>query len=692
MIKKSRKILTLLLAVLLIMSSMSALSVSAATTFSVDGEDKVVSNAENGTLTQTYTISNVPETGWYELVVTNVGADTNTDTQKYYKISAAITGNDACTTVGEINAEETSPIIGKFNLTEGQTPTVTLTYDFSNEASASTSETIKLLSFSKVDPVINLSPVSETKIHALNDYFKRSFQKSLNGEEPNAEITSGDETGWTGRVRLGKNNYGIYKVNVLYTTTYDVYVLFGNKNSTEWGLYVDNMDTRLKYFAPGTTGDAAKGKYYNLNYSLKLTAGTHDIKFQSLGSSTSYFYGFKLVPQVTTKTTLSTSATTEIIAKSTFARTVASNSHVVDTSPTISGVYAGNEAKGFVQTVVGNEFLYCVESPVAQKYSLDVILSLPGRTQNYKITNAETGAELCNGSVTTPSGEGIKNYYTSRQRVGEISLPQGTTLLKIEATSGSTLQMHALELTPYIENKIIADINTEINQGEGYETVTIPVKFDGKATLTGLQFEIGYDDGVQFVSAAVGSALTAVGGSTTLPSANDTANPLNAIWIPADINTGAEITTGTLATFIFNVPKSTAKDYNFTVSLTGITDASYADITGTFKTANGKVTVKSTAPIITFTNGSEAVEDVAAGTMVLNVDLNGNNKNLVIFAIYSENGEYAVMEYSQTATIEDGIATATINSITLDNSKNYYAKAFVWDTTSYYGFVETLDN
>ena len=78
--------------------------------------------------------------------------------------------------------------------------------------------------------------------------------------------------------------------------------------------------------------------------------------------------------------------------------------------------------------------------------------------------------------------------------------------------------------------------------------------------------------------------------------------------------------------------------------------------------------------------------------MVLNVDLNGNNKNLVIFAIYSENGEYAVMEYSQTATIEDGIATATINSITLDNSKNYYAKAFVWDTTSYYGFVETLDN
>ena len=685
MIKKSRKILTLLLAVLLIMSSMGALSVSAATTFSVDGEDKVVSNAEGGSLTATYTISNVPETGWYELVVTNVGADTNTDTKKYYKISAEITGNDAYTTVGEINAEETSPIIGKFNLTEGQTPTVTLTYDFSNETSASTSETIKLLSFSKVDPVINLSPVSETKIHALNDYFNRSFQKNLNGEEPNAEITSGDETGWTGRVRLGKNNYGIYRVDIPYTAEYDIYVLLGGTANAELGLYIDDMSTRLKYFQAGNSGNVTKGKWF-LAKTHQLSAGTHDIKIQGLGSTTAYFYGLKLVPQVTTKTTLSTSATTEIIAKSTFARTVAASSHVVATSPTIYGVYAGNEAKGFVQTAVGNEFLYCVESPVAQKYSLDVILSLPGRTQNYKITNAETGAELCNGSVTTPSGEGIKNYYTSRQRVGEISLPQGTTLLKIEATSGSTLQMHALELTPYIENKIIADINTEINQGEGFETVEVPVNFEGKiGNLAAFQIYVAYDEGVTFTGYTAGNVVTGI----TNPSAKDNKVPL--IWVDTS-GDGVEANAGTLATLEFSVPKTTVKEYNFVVTVQEIAGTDEFNFADTIITENGKVTVKSTAPIITFTNGSEAVEDVAAGTMVLNVDLNGNNKNLVIFAIYSENGEYAVMEYSQTATIEDGIATATINSITLDNSKNYYAKAFVWDTTSYYGFVETLDN
>jgi len=117
----------------------------------------------------------------------------------------------------------------------------------------------------------------------------------------------------------------------------------------------------------------------------------------------------------------------------------------------------------------------------------------------------------------------------------------------------------------------------------------------------------------------------------------------------------------------------------------------FTNIADTIETVNGKVTVKSTAPIITFTDGSDVEQaDVVEGTMKLNVDLNGNAKDLVIFAIYSDDGEFAVLEYSQTATIENGIATATINTIELDDSKNYYAKAFVWDTTTYYGFTQTI--
>jgi len=497
--------------------------------------------------------------------------------------------------------------------------------------------------------------------------------------------------GTDGYVSAASGDYATYLVNVTEAGMYDINFIGGQRQVT-LNVLIDGVQpvkslssTYLKGY--GTTASVNSNVVKATAATAYLTEGVHEIKFEFTNSTANWFYKWMVEPTAAV-TDLSTTAANEILAKSTpYYNYTDASSEINATSPTLSGVYAGNEANGYVITRSSKTYYYVVNSPVAQEYALSTITCYTNGNANVTITDVDTDEELYSGKIADPSES---NYSSVKTDLGKISLKAGRTILKVQPRNNAQF-LHAFILSPVVENKIIADIDAEIDQGTGYQEVTVPIKFEGNLTLGAIQVNVAYDEGVEYVSSAAGSCYE--GGTSTISKAG-TESPVKVSWIDMDA-IGVDFTTGTYATLTFNVPKSVAKDYNFTVSvikceeLTGVEE--FTNIADTIETVNGKVTVKSTAPIITFTDGSDVEQaDVVEGTMKLNVDLNGNAKDLVIFAIYSDDGEFAVLEYSQTATIENGIATATINTIELDDSKNYYAKAFVWDTTTYYGFTQTI--
>ena len=707
MISKSRKILTLLLTVLLIMSSMSALSVSAdGTAFDANGNMAIANTTEyvtasTGTAdvsgtdaklcavgdTVTYTISNVPESGYYMVSVdawSNVG-----DSGNFFTLTVSDGVNTHFNTATYSNYESLAKTVqmGSLYLEADVNNDITIAFSVSKTAKTGSKDgltawiALRDLKIEKVKP-IELSTTGDYLTSAdWNVNRERRMNYTSDEASTDAAWTVDSEEDIESWMICEAGDYITYNVSLARATWFDIYGLGGSRINSNGKYTLEVNGTKLadkvSSVAIGNDGTSLQTIKSTMLGTFKLPAGTYDIKL-SISTAAIYYAGIKFVPYYS----LSATDTTII------------NSHSYDSvegklATNYSDVAATGVLEGKYDLIGlangGGKVYYDVSSPKEQKYSISFVASRP-YAQTFKITNTVTGESIQAAFPKSSTG----TYSTVEETLGELTIPQGTSQLKIEAVSGTQIFIFQIKLTPVIQNKFYADINTTINKGEGTETVEVPIKFEGKLTLGAVQVNVAYDEGVEYVSSKAGSCYD--GGTSAISKAGQ--NPVKVSWLDMDA-VGVEFTTGTYATLTFNVPKSVAKEYNFTVSvikceqLTGVEE--FTEISSTIETANGKITVVSTDPIIKFTNGSDVeTDEVVAGTMKLTVDLNNNAKDLVIFAIYTDDGDFAVMEYSQTATIKDGIATATIENITLDNSKTYYAKAFVWDTTTYYGFTETI--
>ncbi len=817
MIKKSRKILTLLLASLLIMSSMCALTVSAdgATSYEITDGTTVINSSNK---TKSYTFTHSLETGYYTL---KVGATVPSTDDGMLTVKATI-GSDSWSGDHRFTTTSRTITTGTFYLTQGESYTVELAGTFGTSKDV----TITKLTFSKFTNIVQLSTTEENEVSVL-DYFNRKFRTGNADRESSSYSWAGEDATKGPKAVLSANCFVINRVSVPSDTWYDVYSVAGTTTSYKPKLTLSVDDTAvISEVAAAITGALGTNAYTHLG-KLKLTAGTHDLKL--LTSNTMYLRGMRLVPcSLNTDIAVSSSNSPEFsfyndkvasiassftdggasygppsIAEgqdftldgtdgyvsaasgdyatylvnvteagmydinfvggqrpvalnvlidgvqpvkslsSTFLKgsgTGAVNSNVVKaTAATVYLTQGFHEIKfeftnstanwlykwsvepttavtnlsttgtttistdstkyydytddsseiysGYVVARASKTFYYVVNAPAAGQYTLTTNQAGPNGGIKMTVTDVNTDTVLYTGSM----GNHTENYSTyTIEDVGTISLNAGVTVLKL--TFSGARYFADFRLTPYVENKIIADIDTEIAQGTGTETVTVPIKFEGNLTLGAIQVNVAYDEGVEYVSSAAGSCYE--GGTSSISKAGE--NPVKVSWLDMDA-VGVQFTTGTYATLTFNVPKSVAKDYNFTVSvikceqLTG--EEEFTEIGSTIKTVNGKVSVISTDPIITLTDADgETVNSVVEGTMNVSVDLNGNDYDFVMFAIYTNDGEYAVLEYCGEAAVSGETATGSIENITFETGKTYYAKVFVWDEATCYGFSQTFSN
>lgn len=684
MIKKSRKILTLLLASLLIMSSMCALTVSAdAVSFTVASNREVITSTEN---TAEYTFTNENETGWYELKVTaTAGADNGSSANaKMLHLTATVDkasgdGSDAAswTASWAINTSNAGPTPGCYYLEEGEEYTLDLSYVF--EGLETAQYTISSITFTKQE-AIEVSGDVATLIHA-NDHLNFYGYRTNNYKEAMWESNSGYSGAYDGTTLqfavTKAGAYGIWMVNIPAEAYYEVYAIEASRTTESPKMTLSVNDEVVADSVAAACGGLSSSKLTATKLgTVKLSQGIQDLKLET--SKTMYLAGIKLVPVYET---LNATATTAIDAADFVGGTVVTND-----SGNATGVIEGSHTRiGIARNT--EQVYYSVKSETAQKYSISLVSSRP-YSQTFQFTNLRTN-EVISKSLPQTTNDLITHEHT----IGEMTLPAGVSTLKLEVTVGASKKyIWELRFTPVVENKVIADIDTEIAQGTGTETVTVPIKFEGNLTLGAIQVNVAYDEGVEYVSSAAGSCYE--GGTSSISKAGE--NPVKVSWLDMDA-VGVQFTTGTYATLTFNVPKSVAKDYNFTVSvikceqLTG--EEEFTEIGSTIKTVNGKVSVISTDPIITLTDADgETVNSVVEGTMNVSVDLNGNDYDFVMFAIYTNDGEYAVLEYCGEATVSGETATGSIENITFETGKTYYAKVFVWDEATCYGFSQTFSN
>ena len=225
----------------------------------------------------------------------------------------------------------------------------------------------------------------------------------------------------------------------------------------------------------------------------------------------------------------------------------------------------------------------------------------------------------------------------------------------------------------------------EVEQGEGTTTAKVPVKFEGSVMITSLLFDVNFGSEIGVLSFEKGTISVSQAPQKDVPIAG----------FILYYNDPSELGNGTFGTIEFTVPIGTVKNYELTVDIIEAMDENYDYIdTSKFQTVDGEIRVvpPSSDPEITFKDGSGAeVNKVVEGTMELTVDLNGADYDLVLFAIYSTGTHpYVEMKYVETATLSDGVYKATITNIEIESDKDYYAKAFVWNTSDYLGICETI--
>jgi len=674
MIKKSRKILTLLLASLLIISSMSALSVSAdAVSFTVTSNSEVITSTDN---TAEYTFTNENETGWYELKVTAAaGADNGTSANaKMLHLTATVDkasgdGSDAAswTASWAINTSNAGPTPGCYYLEEGEEYTLDLSYVFAGLETAQ--YTISSITFTKQE-AIEVSGENATLIHA-NDHLNFSGYRTNNYKEAMWESNSGYRGAYDGTTLqfavTKAGAYGIWKVNVPAEAYYDVYAIEASRTTESPKMTLSVNDEVVADSVAAACGGLASSKLTATKLgTVKLSQGIQDLKLET--SKTMYLAGIKLVPVYET---LSATATTAIDAADFVGGTVVTNGSgtatgVIEDSHTYIGIASNSE-----------QVYYSVKSETAQKYSISFVSSRP-YSQTFQITNLRTN-DVISKALPQTSGTWASYEHT----IGEMTLPAGVSTLKVEATSGSKRFIYEIRFTPVVENTFSAGEATVVQTGD-YEEVSVPINFTGSANVCGFQVNVSYDEDVEYVSYENGDILV---GSLAVGK--------NGIAYANISGSDVAIANGTLATLKFNVPTQRANEFAITVTVSRVEQANGTEaaivITEDFLAEDGVIKVVSP---IKFTNGTTEVNDVAVGgTMTLEVDLSdGSNddKTMIMFAIYSKSGDYAVLEGSAQATTAAGKATATIDTSDLTSGVNYYAKAFVWNGTTFYGFSQTI--
>ena len=686
MIKKSRKILTLLLASLLIMSSLGALSVSAATAFDANGNltlentkeyvtastdtadisgDDVVFNTVGGAVT--YTISNVPESGMYTIssVILNDAGNSNV----VFEL-ALTAGTNTWYDVASYNKWEVPTLwktlkLGSIYLEKDVPNTFTITL---TKNAAALDVKLRDLKIEKVNPIV-LSTTGETKI-GVTDSLNRDVRRLYDGDETDSYAwnAKSDETTWP-RAILNVGGFATFRVSSPVDMFYDVYAM-GGPASAAGGYTLYSDDTLVANSVPAVFDTASTVLKTTKLCGVRLTAGTHDLKLVVTGIAAEVG-GLKIVPS--TPYTLSATATTAIDAASFLGFDVAPATNTSNSYAT--GVIEGTHTYiGFNDPV--QAVYYSVESEAEQKYSVSLVASRIYE-QTFRLTNMAS-EEYIQGTAGATSD----NFVTAEFKIGEMTLPAGVSILKFNAVDYNQKFIYEIRFTPVVESTFSAG-EAEVVMSGDYEEVSVPINFTGSADVCGFQIDVAYDEDVKYVGYENGDIL-----------AGSLAVAQNGVVFANISGSDVAIANGTLATLKFEVPTQAANDFEISVTVAQVMKANgtepAVEITGDFSAKNGVIKVVSP---IKFTNGTTEVNDVVSGTMALEVDLSdasNANKNMVIFAIYSVNDGYAVLEYSESATFAAGKATATITDIDLTSGVDYYAKAFVWNGTSYYGFSQTI--
>ena len=124
-----------------------------------------------------------------------------------------------------------------------------------------------------------------------------------------------------------------------------------------------------------------------------------------------------------------------------------------------------------------------------------------------------------------------------------------------------------------------------VEQGEGTETVEVPITLAGNPGLLGLQLKIKYAEGLTLTGVEKGDALTAL--AFTKPG-DLTANPITLMW---DGESNVDTSNGVIATLTFTVPKDTEKDYAIEITNSIVLDEDMGDVEVTI--VDGKISVGS---------------------------------------------------------------------------------------------------
>ena len=704
MFKKSTKFLTLLLTVLLVLSSMSVLTVSAATSFSVTDGTTVVSTESN---TATYTITNEKEAGWYKILVHSFGAATNQakrtengkSVQNYYEVTATI-GDESWTDDGVVNTANTYLYPGSFYLEAGEEFTLTLTFNLSQ--GTDTKQTIKSIGFTKQE-AMDISSTEATNIKAT-DYISADFRRMTgDGESTGFKPTGGTETDWVGKATYDAGDSVVYYVNVPEDTLYEVYTVTSGSNGTagRFQLYVDGMN-----YTQSITGDseayittATQTNYYHmykklLSNKVRLTAGAHIIKVAvASGSNAGYFGGIKLIPAEDKKVRILENTEFSfyhdmIPGQTAFGSTeTSSTTSVSGITPSIGQVRAKSGAYGTYGMYVEDAGYYDI--------------SMTGGTRNATLGIYLDGEKLSNTKNYSVSGTlNYKTPYTVKV-VELLYLTEGYHTLKFSITGAKNGEFMLYKWnavrTATTTTLINPTATTEIPGNAKYKSVIA----SANAGMQNEEKTSPTTSGVYAGKESYGFVVTRSGNAFKYLVISEDTQKYTLSSVVSGTNTGAKIKiTDESGTVLYNgtagnnVNKST--DYYNTVrNKLGEITLKQGMSELTVECSGGAVFLHGLEltpadPHFTFTNGTTAVSDVVEGTMVLTVNLNGNDKDLVIFAIYEESGEFTVLKTAQTATIDGDIATATITGLELEDGKNYYAKAYVWDDVSYSGFVKTL--
>ncbi len=186
--------------------------------------------------------------------------------------------------------------------------------------------------------------------------------------------------------------------------------------------------------------------------------------------------------------------------------------------------------------------------------------------------------------------------------------------------------------------------NQTITQGEGSESVVIPVTLSGNTGVAAMLLSISYDEGLTLTSAIEGTALEKL---TFTPGGDLTANPVKMLWDGAE----SDATNGVILNLTFNVPKAEIRDYEISVSYSteDIIDADESNVTANVTSGTISV-IKNTVSVTGVSLNKTAI--------VMNP---GKTESLTEY-IEPEDADNKAVEWSSSnenvATVTDGIVTA----------------------------------